>query len=43
VELIEISRANSMLEDMFCESVDVANLRDEALMEEAGLDMDEFD
>jgi hypothetical protein len=43
VELIKISHANSMLEDMFCESVDVANFRDEAFMEEAGLDMNEFD
>lgn len=44
VQMNEISRLrNSMLEDMFWGSEDIANFRYAAFMEEAGLDMAEFD
>jgi hypothetical protein len=44
VELNEISRLrNSMLDDMFYASEDLANFRYEAFMEEAGLDIADFD
>jgi hypothetical protein len=43
-EVFEVSRfRNSMLEDMFYGSEDLANFRYEAFMEEAGLDIAEYD
>lgn len=43
-ELNEISRLrNSVVAEMFWASDDLANFRYEAFMEEAGLDIEEFD